>query len=382
MIKIKWEPEYFIFKYLMLIALSPKIFQLFLFFALSLLILKSKKFKLKLGVVEISVLVFIFSYFVSILLNIFTEYSSYRFFATVNNLVVWILVVIFYNYYSTINLDIKKIGKYLSFNILILFIFSVIHIFNPPYFFNIIISIIDYVGGVSKYRFIAGFEYSNLVVTFYLVCIIFLYNYLTNCLQLNNLFVSVCLLASISPVYFSNSRIGIILAFILTVVLFLNLYNIRYKILFVITFIPFLVFVFLEYNTIIEKINELIWAREASSITRFGLYKESFDVYLETTLLFGNGIKTMYQNVPLASHSTYLGTLFKSGLIGLIALISSFLNMVKNTLKISGRDRNIYIVFFLLIFTYFLFEDIDGSNWSVILMFSMFGIFTNKYINI
>ncbi len=129
------------------------------------------------------------------------------------------------------------------------------------------------------------------------------------------------------------------------------------------------------YFGVIESIMQL---RPDSTMTRLGIYSKSMEYLQQYNLLLGLGIKPKLEefgNVPLASHSTYLGYFVKNGIVGgiLCILILLYVFFRFSLAFIQRSHCSDYIrwgalCFFLLIWA---FEDLDAYEPNAIL----FGFF-------
>lgn len=121
--------------------------------------------------------------------------------------------------------------------------------------------------------------------------------------------------------------------------------------------------------------------RVGSNSTRQIIYVETIHAWKQHKFI-GSGIKAIGSlGYPLGSHSSYLGFLYKTGIVGFICVIIGFgVKCRKLVIHLKGLDTFcatcIMAVLSLLIF--FIFEDIDGSNWLVCVWMAMLGIISNQ----
>ncbi|MGR1482947.1 capsule biosynthesis protein CapK, partial [Streptococcus agalactiae] len=126
-----------------------------------------------------------------------------------------------------------------------------------------------------------------------------------------------------------------------------------------------------SYNiwSIIEKI---IMYRNQSTITRMIVYQESIIEVLKGNILFGQGIRIpSSEGIFLGSHSTYISVFYRTSLLGIVLYFSAFILLYKEAIS---KNYKIYRLFFYTLLCYTLFEEIDPNHWSIVLLFSTFGI--------
>lgn len=384
--------EYAIFKYLWIIVIFPKPVQLIIL-ALIMIKLFNKSNK-NIDLTTMFILVHVVVYIISIYINIHsTNYTVDRMLAAINTMGIWLIGILMYVYYKNNKIDIEKLSKYSYINIIILIVLSVLSFL----LYNIVginrLSVmgaslysVDWFQGEAQLRFIGLLDYSNLVVLFYMMFFPFGINYILNYRKGNRK--SIYIVASFIPIILTLSRSGYvvvllssILGLIYLMIRKMNINKIAMVIIIAMSVSIFLIYYYDLINIIPEKINELINGRPGSTSTRKYLYEESIRLTTMHSPIWGLAIKQMsIMGYPLGSHSTYIGLYYKTGIIGammaIMGLFTANINILRSKIKTEQyRLICIYIVMLLLMF---IFEDIDGSNWSIVCYLSIIAVMLNK----
>lgn len=114
-------------------------------------------------------------------------------------------------------------------------------------------------------------------------------------------------------------------------------------------------------------------SRAGSNSLRFSLYRESLRMVFENQPLIGMGIKYSYTiAVPYGSHCTYIGLLYKGGLIGGVLLLGGLIEIIRRCLK--ARLTTLVKVMFLLYPVFLIFSDIDSANWVIAIALIAWGV--------
>ena len=353
------------------LCILPKEF----FCAISLIILLIilLKFKIKLNyflyIVVACCLIHIFSSTYFYIISPETEFS--RVFSTFNTILSWIIAFLLISCLpKASNLDkasIKKISLFAKINIFIIFVISMLAIICDKINLNIIflgrsLLIDDWTNGVETHRQILFFEYSSLITFFCIFNLGFIFA--SEQLNFKNF---LFILLSFFPIYFSKSRICIVAYFLLLAFIIFFILKMKLKQ----NFARFVIFIFLVFffgfiiffDQITSIISGFFLSREGSNSLRFSLYIESIKNTFSINPLFGCGIKIMYsENVPMGSHSTFIGTFYKTGIFGFSLLLFFILLLISYLIK---KKNLILLGVFASIFLICLFEDIDGTNWLV-----------------
>lgn len=371
---------YLLFKYLWILIIMPKSVQFLLLGLLVIYLFGFGKLKLKIDKVAICIFIYATIHVLSILINTFTIDDTNRILAAFNTALIWILASFLFMYYRQANLNFKKVGKYMLFNMVILIGLSLLMVIlmrisyqNGLTAFSRTLYSRDWFQGEATYRFLGFMEYSNLVVMFYLVCLPFSLHYLMDKISKNK--ICCYLILTIIPVWMTNSRMGIFLALIvvaLSIFTIIDNKNKKWLLLMLPVCLVLLIINGGEFLSFMTKITDFVDGRAGSTNMRFYLYRKSLSMTMEKSPIWGMGIKLLENGYPLGSHCTYIGFIYKSGLAGtifaLIALISLNIQLVK---KIWHYKRYRFFIWFLIGFlAACCLEDMDGANWLLAIYFS------------
>ena len=285
--------NYWIFSFLWVLAIMPKIVQLPILFIICLYMIYKRR-GLKILVKDISS-VFLTTniiYFVAIFVSLFRfDHEASRILAAINTCFSVFIGIYFYGYYSNSKIDIRMVSKYMYHNSVILFLLYILYLVIGEKgnfaFMNGVLCNIDYVSGDVDYRFKGYLEYSNLVPYMYLFCYPISLIYVTERYRRKIIIIAYeCIM--LLPVIASNSRSGLLICSIVcissiiitegkTISSFLS----NHKILmlffaFAIAGIGWLFF----HNQILSAIQNVFAVRQNSTNTRFQLYILSFEKML------------------------------------------------------------------------------------------------------
>ena len=116
--------------------------------------------------------------------------------------------------------------------------------------------------------------------------------------------------------------------------------------------------------------------REGSNNMRTIIYTQSLSTMWKQSPLIGIGIKDMLGEYPLGSHSTYIGVFYKAGILGGLVYMIAILCKVGQTLLSKDRSRHIMTLKICILCTMLMmvFEDIDGSNWSICIFYILLAL--------
>lgn len=386
---------YLIFKFLWLIVIIPKAFQFVVFalFAFNFVLMRSFKFKLPRctkGIAGYIIVTFIAIFVYSLLYK--PELS--RILAALNTNIIWILALIFFTvfYNKNINLDIIKIGKYCFINLTALFLICIftyiLHLyqinlgFETRYFW-----VDDWINDSKSLRFQGLFEYSALVGFFVLFSFPFAFFYV---IKKHRLLFLLLIVFAYVPVLLTKSRMSIVMGlaeiavscywYVRPKILKSKKINEKFVLLILVSFV--LILFLFNYTKIINLLISFIEMRGGSNNTRSSVYGESIRTVLNYSPFFGVGVKLLRPDgIPLGSHSTYLGIFYKSGIIGSICFVYSLLYFGYLHAKMVKTRKSFYEIYIILNVLFILLmcvlEDIDGSNWLLVLFFIVEAVFLN-----
>lgn len=368
--------DYSLFYALWVLILVPNQWYQFLIITIIVLLLLWKsEFRISISNSSILFLLWLFIYLFAILIRGTQEDITFqRFIAELLKLISTGYALFFYNYYRKADFNSSVVRNVVKVNYFVLFLITVLYLFFPmlkPTLFGRELFSIEWFPHM-RIRLAAYFEYATLIGQFILFSYPILF--LKPQKHMENILIS--LLLTICS-YFSGARILLVCMLVLSASLLLDyiLFKTNLKLTKKNTFILGMTFLFItacfSYNiwSIIEKI---IMYRNQSTITRMIVYQESIIEVLKGNILFGQGIRIpSSEGIFLGSHSTYISVFYRTSLLGIVLYFSAFILLYKEAIS---KNYKIYRLFFYTLLCYTLFEEIDPNHWSIVLLFSTFGI--------
>ncbi|HHV3392006.1 TPA: capsule biosynthesis protein CapK [Streptococcus agalactiae] len=368
--------DYSLFYALWVLILVPNQWYQFLIITIIVLLLLWKsEFRISISNSSILFLLWLFIYLFAILIRGTQEDITFqRFIAELLKLISTGYALFFYNYYRKADFNSSVVRNVVKVNYFVLFLITVLYLFFPmlkPTLFGRELFSIEWFPHM-RIRLAAYFEYATLIGQFILFSYPILF--LKPQKHMENILIS--LLLTICS-YFSGARILLVCMLVLLALLLLDyiLFKTNLKLTKKNTFILGMTFLFItacfSYNiwSIIEKI---IMYRNQSTITRMIVYQESIIEVLKGNILFGQGIRIpSSEGIFLGSHSTYISVFYRTSLLGIVLYFSAFILLYKEAIS---KNYKIYRLFFYTLLCYTLFEEIDPNHWSIVLLFSTFGI--------
>ncbi|HEN6772849.1 TPA: capsule biosynthesis protein CapK [Streptococcus agalactiae] len=368
--------DYSLFYALWVLILVPNQWYQFLIITIIVLLLLWKsEFRISISNSSILFLLWLFIYLFAILIRGTQEDITFqRFIAELLKLTSTGYALFFYNYYRKADFNSSVVRNVVKVNYFVLFLITVLYLFFPmlkPTLFGRELFSIEWFPHM-RIRLAAYFEYATLIGQFILFSYPILF--LKPQKHMENILIS--LLLTICS-YFSGARILLVCMLVLLASLLLDyiLFKTNLKLTKKNTFILGMTFLFItacfSYNiwSIIEKI---IMYRNQSTITRMIVYQESIIEVLKGNILFGQGIRIpSSEGIFLGSHSTYISVFYRTSLLGIVLYFSAFILLYKEAIS---KNYKIYRLFFYTLLCYTLFEEIDPNHWSIVLLFSTFGI--------
>ena len=311
-----------------------------------------------------------------------------RVIAALNTALVWILGSFIFSSVVHMKLDhwtILKIMRFLYAMIILISILSLVLrytgtelVINGRNLNNI------YSDNGTEVRSFCWMEYANLI-PFLLLCLV---PYVYISIQENKPLIRIFAVAiSLLPVLLSRSRLGIVLLFVLIGCITIKEMwrHKRLKVLLLIITAVTVLYILINWGTVTNKVGSMIDSflngRGTSNTTRKTLYTLSWERIKSTSLLFGVGIKyiTSLPNIPLGSHSTYLGAIYKAGIAG-AAFLFFFFGRITCVFYEMTRGKKIckfFLLSFLALLGLMIMEDLDGANWMHFFFFIHLGIVMN-----
>ena len=382
-----------IIKYFWIIAVLPKMVQ----FAVYLAILLTFFLKNRLSIDKTTVFFLAGAavHVIAILWQCITSSPALsRVAAAINTSMIWIIAAIFYSIYKqyTFNEDIlKKFSKYMRMNFFILFCIYLLSLVASSNTYTILgytvyLRRLDYLSTGVTTRFCGALE--TVLGATHLTCIG------ASALLLGedegkSLKTIMLLLGAFIAVVATHSRTGticcaaIVAAFIYQMIAsHLSTHKMRIVNFALISAVILGVIIF--DDQIIGKLYSVFYSRSGSNSTRFTIYRESLRLVLSQSPLIGMGIKyslvDSYNFVfPYGSHCTYIGILYKTGVIGSLLYLIAFSKTgrsVINNLRCRKNGRYIMIVIAVYMIS-LITSDIDGMDWVIITAFSLLGLMSN-----
>lgn len=390
-IQILRDPELLVFKYMWILVIIPKSLQLVLIAVFALLTLyKSKKIpKLNSGFL-LMILVQIVAIGWQIIIG---AADSERLMAAINTVSIWIFGVYFLainKRYSHSDSYYDKLSKYLLLNMVILFILFVLSkvlSMSAIRFLGqaLYLKRVDYMGGSLGSRFIGLMETPLASSHMLLFTLPLLSGYCIRekeKIKLTVLIVSLGLFAT----YATRSRAGTLMcavSYFFFILLIMRKMGISKRIQRIFTIIMGLLAVIVlcsNYSVLIKTFADFYNSRTGSNEARFIVYMRSIEMAWNNSPFIGIGIKYMVDNfIPYGSHSTYIGIFYKTGIIGSIAFASGLWKEMRD-IYINLKKSKYGFLTFIQIAAYLfflLFADIDGINWVMVSVMSMWGIMSN-----
>jgi hypothetical protein len=176
----------------------------------------------------------------------------------------------------------------------------------------------------------------------------------------------------IVTIYLTGSRISIVAVFIGSI----GVGAVSNRNKFLIIFFIGAIFI-TATPVLIDLINYCFNYRAGSSTTRIELYLYGIEIATGKNILFGLGHKPRIASqfcVPIGSHSTFIGAYVKTGLLGLVTIISFHISLLRlwyrNLNHILPSNRALYLgigASLLSMSVWMLTEDIDAPQ---LVMFS------------
>ena len=400
MVRSSWQkkdffPELFVFKYMWLLVVLPKTMQMavLVFFAM-LIYNKFKVIPKQNKPLLIMVGVHILAIFWQLIMGAAT---MDRLAASVNTVLLWIISLFYLsmnkkevendNYYY-------KLSKYLVINLIFFFVLFLISETTNIGTFSVMghslsLKRLDFMSGSGGARFISLMEpplapSHMFLFTFPLLSVLYVNNYIkaskTICI------ITIALIALFS----THSRSGMMIclaAYILFVMMMFRKEGVSKRVQS--AFLTFCIlfgglFAIMKYKELYEAFYSFFNSRGGSNEARFEVYTRSINKAWTESPLIGIGIKYMVDGfIPYGSHSTYIGVFYKVGIIGSVAFaigIWNEISYVRRRLKCNEYGLYIFLQF-LLYFFFLVFADIDGVNWVMVSIVSMWGTISRLELN-
>lgn len=241
---------------------------------------------------------------------------------------------------------------------------------------------IDWINGIKTYRYNGFYVYPVAAAMGTVYILIYSLVYLNCNKELlkskKKIYYIIYFIMLGSIVYFAKSRmviIGSIISIIITSFIYIINKDNYKKVLIYTTLLIFILSIISINFGLIEKVLEM---RASSNSDRLFVYEKAINTFLKHPI-FGVGVRYFIEEsiIPVGSHSTYIGALMRSGIIGFIGILLFVLNTfisIYNNKKyiINNKSKVIWIAtsfLFILSSLWMITEDID---WPHIVAFFYF----------
>ena len=375
-----------IFKYMWIIILLPKMLQFVVYSLIVLYVLLKDRVSLN----KVSIL-FITGGFIQIAAIffqlIFNNTDLTRTLAGFNTALIWVVAAIYYSMFTQYK-NREELLKYVRINLLILFSIYLLYLAIKVQKIHILgytltLSSNDYLssGKTTRFNGLMG----TVIAPSHLLCMSIPFLLLDEDKKNDLLNIFCCLLGFIAVVA-THSRMGLLIVGAM-MFLMIRRYLINIAGYGMVSRLDFLLVVgvicgvIVFYKEIADKFIDFFYSRSGSNGARFMIYRESIKKVLDTNPVFGVGIKYMLEtgggySYPLGSHCTYIGILYKTGIIGAFVYLSAFIETLKAVWKNIKTNRNGLTIMAMILcyFVFLIFADLDGSNWVIVSMFAFWGL--------
>ena len=324
------------------------------------------------------------------------DYPIVRIAAAINTCGIWLLAIWITGIISeSEEIDLDRIGRYCTINLSILFMVFIITFFFPDiYIINGMERRLtwtwDLLSSGETTRFIGLFEYPALVSFFTLLQFPYAFRYLSESRHKWSCLILIPMV--LAPVFMTYSRMGILVNGMMAfaaVNYFILKNGVRPKRLLVIYGILLLlliVCIVIKMDEGMALIYNILHVRPGSNSDRMRIYKETVNRISETSWIVGAGIKEMNSAgvYPLGSHCTYLGIIFKSGILGGIwftaGLAGTIVNAVRKPEKLHDLFDLMMLVMLALVMIFCVLDDIDGADWLLVMTMGLITAWLSKGI--
>lgn len=385
-----------IYKYFWLLAIIPKELQ-FLIISFFLLICISKS-GLNIKIVRKEtfwICIGVFIQIVAVLIQALTEQPDLqRLLGAMNIILIWIISLLFYEIISRkvfSNSEKQKLYKYILFDFVVFILLYVLSLFYSNDTFNLFGYTLylrkgDYLSTGTTSRYCALMETPlNPTHMFLLLTPILLMIPKGKKQEIISLIV---LSFSYLAVIATHSRTGMIVSTLVYGAYFFDFLTKRKisrrtkrLIIFALFLLAFL-FIATQFEGIYSKFLQLFTQRAGSNRARFEVYRLSIEKVLNESPIFGVGIKYIISTnlLPYGSHCTYIGLLYKTGILGLICFMIGFLQLCLRIFSNHRKEKEIFeiVVMICAYFAFLIFADIDGTNWVIVLAFTSWAILQQR----
>lgn len=384
--------DYFIFKWLWLIILLPKPVQLVVFITIIYLLISRNGYKVSFDYAAMAMCMLAVVHSFAILYNIaLFEPEFIRCIGAINTMLLWPVTALYVAYYRGAEINIFTIGKHCTRNLCIMLILALVaavmyYAFQMEEFvlFGRKLFVTTYLTGDATIKFFGFNDFSNINLFYIMLNLMLSLPYLHQTKR--SAVIGVLVIASFE-VFLIHSRAGMCIFSVSVLFGFLDTVMRKYKnmLLLMIMLLGMMV-VIVAYKEINEAFTStIVYGNEDSTLYRIELLTTSVIKTWDISPLCGMGIKEVFRPgeafvAYLGSHSTYVGFFYKTGILGVILGAYIFIRMNLTSIKQSDKNKNIRMMLMFLVSFIILFaiEDIDGTNWSIFIYFTVLSILSNN----
>lgn len=363
------------------IALLPKALQLvaYALFALVLVTRLGREvlYSYRIGSGAAALLALVGVQAIAVVLNA-PESSADRVMAAANTMAIWLISILFLVVYSHQGCSLEVAARAATLNILVCVALALVASRTDASYTLMgdtrRLNLVNWFGGSEGLRFAGFLDYSNLVT---LTCFAMLPLSLLRVRRWKGL-VPQCAycLAATYPVVAASSRSGMLLSVALLLISFAfvasgerpRLSVGSLVVLGAVLAVPVLVG---SWDRVMTGALGILGGRSGSDATRRELYAASVEDVLVASPLVGRGIKLVDgrfgEAIPLGSHSTYIGILYKTGLLGCLLALGALVGLVREFVGgcLDRRNELFALSFAAVLLVFLAVEDIDGANWAI-----------------
>lgn len=198
--------------------------------------------------------------------------------------------------------------------------------------------------------------------------------------QRKNLFYGALLAVGIVLTVLTQSRAGLLsLVLFIALLVSATLFS-RFSISKKVSLLVITLCLALPVSLLVRQAASAMWTdavayRESSSSYRFSLYEFGIKRVGAESPLVGFGVKheVPQYKIPVGSHSTFIGAFYKTGILGLGALLIFWIASVVRSLRAIIFDNDLRrrsgACAFLAMMPFFMFEDVDAPQFVAFLLF-------------
>ncbi len=386
---------YNLFKFLWFLILIPKEGQFVAFVIIVIWWSAKKRQFIRLNKVTVWFLAYAGIHLISIIFAAIThDHALSRIVAALNTCGIWVLAIWIAGIISqSEDIDLKRIGRYCTINLTILFAVFIVSLFFPEiYIYNgmerRLARTWDLLSSGETTRFIGLFEYPALVSFFTLLQIPFAFRYLSDSKYKWSCLVLIPMV--LAPVFSTYSRMGILVNGVMAfaaVNYFILKNGMKPKRLLAVygaLILMILICIIIRMDEASALAYNILHVRPGSNSDRMRIYTETINRISETSWILGAGIKEMNLAgaYPLGSHCTYLGIIFKAGILGGICFMAGLTGTIISAVKKHAKSHDPFdlmmYVMLILVLAFCLLEDIDGADWLLVMAMGTIVVWVNK----